>query len=290
MYIYIGGVLAQTFSWRADFVLLAVMTVPMALFAYIFNPETHHWYLVKSKSKMLEDMIRKREGEIESNDLESNFQSNSNAVVIALDECKELSHKDMDNGMTVINDLNDDSIFINSDVDSIKKNSIKEDNFQSLSNSVDKIDYSVKEEDISDILEPELMMPWTVAAYLLDPELAAYYSAVGFTFACMFTSLTILPQFLVKPPYLLDATITGVSFLPVGVAMLLGALIGGKLSDWSGKRFSNVADGQMIAVLLISWMCPLGTHSYICMCLYTHIYIFILFLHGHMYIFVYTYS
>ena len=43
----LGGILAQVYTWRADFVLLAVMTLPITLFTYTFTPETHLWYVLK---------------------------------------------------------------------------------------------------------------------------------------------------------------------------------------------------------------------------------------------------
>jgi len=42
-----GGVLSSTFNWRATFVLLAIMLVPIWIAAMVVLPETHHWYALK---------------------------------------------------------------------------------------------------------------------------------------------------------------------------------------------------------------------------------------------------
>jgi predicted MFS family arabinose efflux permease len=41
----IGGGLAQVFTWRATFVLLVIVTVPIIIAAYIVLPETQHWFV-----------------------------------------------------------------------------------------------------------------------------------------------------------------------------------------------------------------------------------------------------
>lgn len=39
-----GGILSATFSWRATFVLLAIMAVPIWIATMVVIPETQHWY------------------------------------------------------------------------------------------------------------------------------------------------------------------------------------------------------------------------------------------------------
>jgi MFS family permease len=75
----------------------------------------------------------------------------------------------------------------------------------------------------------------------------------------MLTTLTLLPLSLAQAPYNLAPGIIGLTFLPVGAAMLLGALVGGSLSDWSAARYPHTPHGIMIATLFVSIMCPFGT-------------------------------
>lgn len=42
-----GGILSATFTWRATFVLLAIMVVPIWIATMVVIPETQHWYAFK---------------------------------------------------------------------------------------------------------------------------------------------------------------------------------------------------------------------------------------------------
>jgi MFS family permease len=74
----------------------------------------------------------------------------------------------------------------------------------------------------------------------------------------MFTSLTLLPLYLAKPPYSLTPTIVGVCFLPVGVAMLIGAVFGGMISDWAAVKYPESIDGRAYPNILLTWLVPIG--------------------------------
>jgi hypothetical protein len=74
----------------------------------------------------------------------------------------------------------------------------------------------------------------------------------------MFTSLTLLPLYLVKPPYSLSPSIVGVCFLPVGIAMFLGAVSGGMISDWAAVRYPESIDGRAYLNILLTWLVPIG--------------------------------
>lgn len=43
----IGGALSEAFSWRATFVLLSAMTVPLSILSFYVLPETHHYFVVQ---------------------------------------------------------------------------------------------------------------------------------------------------------------------------------------------------------------------------------------------------
>ena len=78
----------------------------------------------------------------------------------------------------------------------------------------------------------------------------------------MFTSLTTLPTQLALPPYSLTPSIIGVTYLPVGVAMLFGARIGGQLSDIAAVKFSTSPDGRLVYSLLGLALVPVGCIGY----------------------------
>ena len=79
---------------------------------------------------------------------------------------------------------------------------------------------------VDEIEQPTLLMPWESLYLLFDYKLTMYYLLGGSTFASMFTSLTILPLYLTIAPYNLSAGIVGTTYLPIGVAMLIGSLVG----------------------------------------------------------------
>ena len=110
--------------------------------------------------------------------------------------------------------------------------------------------------------KPTLMLPWEPLAYVGDGQMAPYYAVGGASFAAMFTSLTLLPIYLAKPPYSLSPAIIGVTFLPIGVAMLVGSIVGGASSDASLARYGGPGgrchDGRMTLVLWGMWIIPAG--------------------------------
>ena len=291
----VGGILAQVYTWRADFVLLAVMTVPITLFAYMFTPETHHWYVLKDEVRTALIVRMKEEEESERCKHEENVLTQVPTDTSNSEDCPAIC----DHTAITVDDPNGQSIsditvidpaveeHVNdADCRQVMKNSISTDTCLSIENSSgnnssennsgkdleEQFEGGSKEhidhipeatvtisDDVSDIAPPVLIMPWTVAAFMFDPELSAYYAAVGLGFGTMLTSLTLLPIHIVKAPYSLSESIIGVTFLPAGVAMLLAAVAGGVLSDWSGARYPHTPHGGMIACLLLSCICPFGT-------------------------------
>lgn len=77
----------------------------------------------------------------------------------------------------------------------------------------------------------------------------------------MFTSLTTLPLALSESPYGLSDSIVGICYLPVGVAMLLGAMLGGYYSDVSASKYPRAPEGRLVYCLSVMWSVPIGEHS-----------------------------
>ena len=274
----IGGVLAEKYTWRADFVLLAVMTVPIALLAHLFNPETHHWYVVRQRSTAIIQQIKDLRIEdqniqthISDDNVEHERISNHSGILIHDSHLSIKSEKNQDDQVMEAKIEETDCIPSPTPSDSSSLSSLSQRLFCSHKSISSKDIESQKnltsvtikapkwKDVVSDISPPEMMMPWTVAAFMFDLELSAYYVTAGLTFACMFTSLTLLPIYLAEAPYALSESIVGATFLPVGIAMLLGAVTGGILSDWSRIRYFSSPHGIMLVNLLLSCACPLGT-------------------------------
>ena len=44
----VGGILSQSYGWRATFLLLAVMALPIALLSAVVLPESHHYFALQN--------------------------------------------------------------------------------------------------------------------------------------------------------------------------------------------------------------------------------------------------
>jgi multidrug resistance protein len=266
----VGGILAETYTWRADFVLLAIMTAPIVLFAFIFTPETHHWYVLRNRSAEIFQIKEAHRNsdfqEAQQKDAVTRSSTIDEIVAPAEDlsiadgevKCQDIldkaeegfsresvkHHSAETSTQETRSDLYEDGYDLDPPVDNTM-----------AQNPQERVSY----EKLSHIATPRMMMPWTVAAFIIDPELSAYYAIEVTTFAVMLTTLTLLPLSLAQAPYNLAPGIIGLTFLPVGAAMLLGAIVGGSLSDWSAARYPHTPHGIMIATLFVSIMCPFGT-------------------------------
>ena len=110
----------------------------------------------------------------------------------------------------------------------------------------------------TDIVQPKYIYPWEPLLYILDTRMTAYYAVMGLQFASMFTSLTLLPFRLSVSPYNLDAAIVGVTYLPVGIGLLVGAVSGGILSDISASKYPKTYDGIVAYPLILSFLNSIG--------------------------------
>jgi len=133
-----------------------------------------------------------------------------------------------------------------------KDNMIESYDEENLHTIIDK----TSQDDI--IIKPVLMMPWEPLKYILDKELAPFYCVTSTTFMNMFTSLILLPIYLAKSPYNYNTLVVGISFLPVGICMLIGSVIGGILSDVSYKLYIKSTYGRMLLPLCLSFINCLG--------------------------------
>lgn len=103
--------------------------------------------------------------------------------------------------------------------------------WRALNEAANKVPVVVAEED--DIRAPSASAcaPWAPLIHLFDSSLAQYMAVATVNFASMFVSLTTLPSLCAAPPISLSPAAVGAAFLPVGLAMMLGSVVGGKASD-----------------------------------------------------------
>ena len=266
----IGGYIAEKYTWRADFVLLAVMTLPITLLAFLFNPETHHWYVVRQRSTIIIQQIKMLRMQAQNHEtllsdshdtvdrIGDSIHHSNISIQSMRDKIDPVIESQVDNTECISPTRSEDHSSSANQKAICNDKSMSHNDIEKQTSLHENV-IIASEDTVSDVSPPEMMMPWTVAAFLFDLELSAYYFAAGLTFSCMFTSLTLLPIYLSQAPYSLSETIVGVAFLPVGVAMLIAAVTGGILSDWSRAKYSNSPHGIMLVNLVMSCICPFGT-------------------------------
>lgn len=74
----------------------------------------------------------------------------------------------------------------------------------------------------------------------------------------MFTSLTTLPLLLSVEPYNLSDSVVGFCFIPLGVGMLIGSILGGIASDRAAARFTQAVEGRLVYAFPCMLLVPLG--------------------------------
>ena len=100
----------------------------------------------------------------------------------------------------------------------------------------------------ADVPRGAMVAPWVPLGMMLDSRILPHVLLSGSNFAAMFTSLTLLPTLLAVPPYSLSETAVGLCFIPIGVAMMVGSVLGGAASD----RYAALSPGVTSARLLPS--------------------------------------
>jgi MFS family permease len=150
----IGGALAVRSSWRATFILLACLTVPITLLTYVGVPETLHWF-AQSRVK--------------------------NAVVAAAATDESYTEKGKEEAIEAENKMagNDEGdVEIAAVTVSAKTISGNSDG------AADGTGTGTGPDNESDTVPPPVpMMPWTLLKFLFDGDLIPYYTAVALTFA-----------------------------------------------------------------------------------------------------------
>eukprot|EP01040_Poterioochromonas_malhamensis_P020892 gene20892-25074_t len=76
----------------------------------------------------------------------------------------------------------------------------------------------------------------------------------------MFSSMTLLPIWLAEDPYNMSENMVGITFLAVGIGMLIGAVHGGMLSDYSAAQphLTHCPEGRLYYTQLMIPLVILG--------------------------------
>jgi multidrug resistance protein len=82
---------------------------------------------------------------------------------------------------------------------------------------------------------PPYVLPWRPLAYIIDPLLTPYILHASVLFGVLFSSLSSFPALLVAR-WAYSPAVVGALYLPIGVAMMVASVTGGKWSDAAGAR------------------------------------------------------
>ena len=156
----IGGYLSQAFGWRSTFILLAAMTTPIAVYAYIVLPETHQWFVIQAIKKRNDELHRRNVHT--SNDF---IYDNGAGPTTSVDHTYNIRISSLASvgsaiGLGRPSDLNAQLIPRSSSV--ARKISINSSTLILLTNT-------------DSIIRPPWIMPWDALAFMFDAQLAPSY-------------------------------------------------------------------------------------------------------------------
>lgn len=278
----IGGFLSQAFGWRATFILLACLGAPGVMITLLAFPETHHHFV----SKSIEETNISKSGKFRS--LDRDVTQTTDVVPSSITPDKKIDYS------TVSVEENEE-LESNVAIDEIAKESTTT-LFTESTKSKNSVSSKLKNEDqLSTIFQqmtydpdqaafvssikaspnhlititereyipkPTFTMPWNTLYLCFDPEVAFFLYEQSISFAIMFSSMTLLPVFLAESPYELNESVVGITFLAVGIGMLVGAVHGGMLSDYSAVKFPSAVEGRLLYTQTLIPMMSLGSMGF----------------------------
>ena len=109
---------------------------------------------------------------------------------------------------------------------------------------------------------PTWMAPWLPLRYVFEPALAPYLLVSALNFGIMFLGLTTLPSVISAPPYSLSTAAVGACYLPIGVSMMIGSVVGGVLSDRAGAGDLKHVTARLVPALIGALCTPAGALVY----------------------------
>lgn len=173
----VGGILSQAFGWRSTFVLLAIMTGPIALFTLLVVPETHQWFVVQRIDRVNESrtssmkaggsdyQIVEKQEEEEVGDVESPRKDEEEGKATVEQEVIANNEK-----TTVTESSKSKKIYQADKANEVYHLSKKENTIISIEN---------KEQ----IIRPPFISPWEVFQFALDKDLAPFYAIQCLSFS-----------------------------------------------------------------------------------------------------------
>lgn len=151
----IGGYLSQALGWRSTFILLAVMTTPIAVYAYIVLPETHQWFVIQAIKKRNEDLNHKH--------LNDNSKSHPSTTE---------HHVNVDHGVRV--NSSSSATGYHTRPSDLHVNLIPRSSSTARRVSITSTTL-VMLTNTDDVIRPPWIMPWEALVFMFDAQLAPSY-------------------------------------------------------------------------------------------------------------------
>jgi multidrug resistance protein len=110
---------------------------------------------------------------------------------------------------------------------------------------------------------PNFMYPWEPLKYLLDITILPYAIVSATTYSAMCVAWTLQSNQEAVAPYSLTPEIIGLTYMPAGIGMLIGAIVGGVFADKAALYFTiDQPEGRLVPGLIGSLFLPLGSSIY----------------------------
>lgn len=117
---------------------------------------------------------------------------------------------------------------------------------------------AVREEVAGQVNKPVMEAPWAPLRYLVEAALAPYFGVLAALFGGLFVSFTVFRGILSAPPFSLSPAAVGAAYLPSGVALWAGSLLGGSLSDSAGLARPGAPTARLFPSLVGAFSMPIG--------------------------------
>ena len=108
---------------------------------------------------------------------------------------------------------------------------------------------------------PKLTNPCQPLFYLGDPEMLPYFFVILWGYVGFNCGLLLASTQMSKVPYSYNESTIGLLYVPLGMGIISGSIIGGKLSDRAAQKSfqgSNILEGRMVPGLILSILRPVG--------------------------------
>lgn len=109
--------------------------------------------------------------------------------------------------------------------------------------------------------KPSFEKPWKPLVYLADLTIVPYIILATICYAILYASFTLFSIYLTETPYNYTTTMVGLLYVPSGVALFTGGLLGGWLSDKASNYFGHEKcyEGRLVPALVFSLLTPIGS-------------------------------